>query len=318
MWKKEIVQDACRKFQGDEATLKLLGGFYKNVYEYERNGTPCILKLIPIAAKDRSQLYSELEWISYLRKNGIPIPEQVLSANSQAVETIIKLPLPFCIVSFKKGKGEKINTSSPDAWNPRLLRLIGKIMGKIHSLSTRFHAGETVPFFEEWNEGEVFYRDLSYIEGWITDLFNVFRQKINTLPQTEQSYGLIHNDFQPGGFLVDSNDNITLYDFSHVKYHFFTYDIATFLFHALESVPKEVQNTYKHLFLNAFMEGYILEHHLEKGWQEQIDLFLEYRNLFLYIYLMTSVPPEKLDNQKKEQLNLLKKRLVRFRAALTM
>lgn len=318
MWKKEIVQDACRKFQGDEATLELLGGFYKNVYQYKRGKTPCILKLIPIAAKDRSQVYSELEWVSYLRTNGIPIPEQIMSASGQAVETIIKLPLPFCIVSFKKEKGEKINASNPDAWNPRLLRRIGQTMGKMHSLSNRFHARETVPFFEEWNEGEVFYRDLSYIDGWITDLFNVFRQKINAFPQTEQSYGLIHNDFQSGGFLLDPNDNVILYDFSHVKYHYFTYDIATLLFHALESVPKEDQTTYKHLFLNALMEGYILEHQLEEGWREQIDLFLEYRNLFLYIYLMTSVPPEKLDDQKKEQLSLLKKQLTKSRAVLTM
>lgn len=318
MWKKEFVQDACRKFQGDEATLKLLGGFYKNVYQYRRGKTPCILKLIPIAAKDRSQLYSELEWVSYLRANGIPIPEQILSASGQAVETIIKLPLPFCIVSFKKEKGEKINTSNPDVWNPRLLRRIGQTMGKFHSLSNRFHARETVPFFEEWNEGDVFYRDLSYIDDWVTDLFNVFRQKINALPQTEQSYGLIHNDFQPGGFLLDPNDNVILFDFSHVKYHYFTYDIATFLFHALESVPKDDQTTYKHLFLNALMEGYILEHQLGEGWREQIDLFLEYRNIFLYIYLMTCVPPEKLDDQKKGQLSQLKKQLTKFRTVLTM
>ncbi len=318
MWKKEIVQDACRKFQGDEATLKLLGGFYKNVYQYKRNGTPCILKLIPIAAKDRSQLYSELEWISYLRNNGIPIPEQILSASGQAVETIIKLPLPFCIISFKKEKGEKINTSNPDNLNPRLLRRIGQTMGKMHSLSSLFHARETVPFFEEWNEGEVFYRDLSYIDGWITDLFNVFRQKINTFPQTEQSYGLIHNDFQPGGLLLDSNNNVVLFDFSHVKYHYFTYDIATFLFHALESVSEEELSTYKYLFLNAFMEGYTVEHQLEEGWQKQIDFFLEYRNLFSYIYLMTSIPPEKLDEKKQKQLKLFKKQLTRSRAVLAM
>ncbi|MGA8942512.1 MAG: phosphotransferase [Thermoactinomyces sp.] len=318
MWKKEIVQDACRKFQGDETTLELLGGFYKNVYQYKRSGTPCILKLIPVAAKDRSQLYSELEWVSYLRQNGIPIPDQILSGNGQAVETIVKLPLPFCIVSFKKEEGKKINTSNPDVWNPRLLRRIGQILGKMHSLSARFHARETVPLFEEWDEGEIFYRDVSCIDGWISDLFNVFRQKIKTFPQTEQSYGLIHNDFQPGSFLVDANDNVIIYDFSNVKYHYFTYDIATFLFHALESVPKEDQTTYKHLFLNTLMEGYFLEHHLEDGWQKQIDIFLEYRGLFLYIYLMTSVPPEKLDDTKKEQLNRLKKQLVRFRAVLTM
>lgn len=313
MWKKEIVQKACRKFQGNEESLRFLGGFYENIYEYERDGELFILKLIPIAKKDANQLDLELQWISYLRSNGVWVPEQIMSANGRPIETIIELPIPCCIISYKKEKGEKINASNPYAWNPRLLRRIGQTMGKIHSLSSRFTKRAAIPSYEEWNEGEIFYRDYSFVDGWIADRFSLFMQKIHTFPKTDQSYGLIHNDFQPGGFLVNQHDRVILFDFKHIKYHYFTYEIATLLFHALESFPEKDHESLKDSFLNSLMEGYFLEHHLEDSWREQVDFFLEYRLFFLYISLLTLIPTEKLSHKQKEQLLFLKKRLEKRR-----
>jgi Ser/Thr protein kinase RdoA (MazF antagonist) len=309
MWKKEIVQEACRKFQGNADSLRFLGGFHQNVYEYERDGERFILKLIPVAQKDESQLNLELQWISYLRSNGVRLPEPVLSENGRPVETIIRLPIPCCIISYKKEKGEKIHASDPYVWNPRLLRRIGQTMGKIHSLSSRFSQRADIPAYEEWNEGEIFYRDFSFVDGWIADRFSLFLQKVRSFPRNSQSYGLIHNDFQPGGFLVDPHDQVILFDFKHIKYHFFTYEIATLLFHALEGFPEKNHETLKDSFIHSLMEGYFLEHHLEDGWQEQVDFFLEYRLFFLYISLLTLIPTEKLNHWQKEQLVRLKSRL---------
>ena len=79
MWKKEIVKEACRKFEGDESSIRLIGGKYQHVFEFTRNNEPCILKLFPIAVKDQKILELELHWMSYLRDKKMKIPKTIPS-----------------------------------------------------------------------------------------------------------------------------------------------------------------------------------------------------------------------------------------------
>jgi Ser/Thr protein kinase RdoA (MazF antagonist) len=315
MWKKEIVEEACQRFQGTENSLRFLGGFYQNVYEYKRHGETCILKLIPMATKDKKQLHFEFEWVSYLRANGIPIPKPILSSRGQMVETIIRLPVPCCVFSFEKANGQKVNPSGME-WSPRLFRRWGKVMGKMHFLSKHFADRASTPFFEEWNEGEIFHRDLSFVEGRIVDRFILFLQKISTFPKSPDTYGLIHNNLHQQNFLVDPTGNMILYDFSKVKYHFYTYDIAIALFHAMQTVPEPEQAQFKEWFLPPFMEGYLLEHKLDKSWREQVEFFLEYRQIFYYLYLMSYYSRDQIDKQTKQTLESLQSRLSIGKTAL--
>lgn len=299
MWRAEIVKEACRRFKGTESSLRLLGGFYENVFEYERDGEACVLKLIPIAGKDRDLVYSEYQWVSYLRQQGINIPRQVLSTRGQTVEVIQRLPVPCCVISFKKASGKFVDEQNPAEWNAFLFRRWGQVMGKMHALSGQFHQRENVPLFEEWNEGEIFHRDLSFAEGAILDRWSTFVEKIETFPKNRRSYGLIHNDLHQRNFLLQGNGDFVLFDFDDVKYHWFTYDIAIALYHALTAVSSGKKENFKEQFLEAFMSGYLLEHQLEDGWKEQVNFFLEYRFIFSYLYLMTYLKDQASESLKK-------------------
>lgn len=309
MWKKEIIEEACQKFQGTIRSLQLLGGFYDHVYEFERNGEACVLKLYPIASKDKSQLLSELKWVSFVRSNGIETPRPILSMRGQTVETIIQLPIPCCIISTRKASGKKADPSMTE-WNARLFRRWGQWMGKLHSLSPKFHEREWNPVFGDWNEGEIFHRDLTFIDRFIADRWVLLLNKIEAFPKTPQTFGLIHNDFTQNGFFITGSGNIMLYDFSKVKYHWFTYDIAVALYHALETVPEEEQENFKELFMQSFMEGYQLEHTLSDDWWEQVELFLEYRRLFLYLYLMSYLDMGRAKPETIQYVNKLKRLLL--------
>ncbi|MBA4495588.1 phosphotransferase enzyme family protein [Paenactinomyces guangxiensis] len=316
MWKEELVKEACRKFQGTESSLKWIGGFYENVYEYERDGETCVLKLIPIATKDRNLVYSELQWVNYLRTQGINIPKPVLSTRGQMVEMIRDLPVPCCIISFKKAPGKFVDEQNPSEWNPILFRKWGQVMGKMHAQSRNFHRRQSVPPFEEWNEGEIYHRDLSFAEEAILDRWSDSLEHIKTFSRSNRSYGLIHNDLHQRNFFINGNGELILFDFNDVKYHWFTYDIAIAVYHALKPVPSGEKRGFKEQFLEAFMSGYLHEHQLEKNWKEQVDFFLEFRLLFSYLYLMTYLDPEKASEETRQSLLQTKEKLVKGESVL--
>jgi Ser/Thr protein kinase RdoA (MazF antagonist) len=309
MWKKEIVEEACRRFKGTESTLKFVGGRDHSIYEYERDGEACFLQLVPIASKDKNQLYSEMQWVSYLRRGGVPIPKQILSTRGQTVETIVRLPFPCCVFSFEKPVGRKVNPANNSEWNPVLFRRWGETMGKIHSLSKRFMERSDVPCFEDWNEGEIYHRDFSFIEGRLVDRFISYMQKIASFPKTKNSYGIIHNDFHHENFLVGPTKEVIPTNFHRVKFHFYTYDIAIAVYHVLSTAPEDQQDEWKARFLSPFMEGYFLENHLEDGWREQVDFFVEFRGLFYYLYLMTTLISDPLDEKVKKTFAHLEEQL---------
>lgn len=308
MWKIETVKEACRRFKGSTRSLKLLGGFYQNIYEFERDGELCVLQLTPLAKKDREVVYAELQWVSFLRSSGIPIPKQVLSTRGQSVESIIKLPIPCCVTSFKKATGKPISPQDPAIWNGHFFRRWGQLMGKMHALSQTFQHHEPFTLYEEWDEGEIFHRDLSFFDPKIYEKFILYLDQIGRLPKTKRSYGLIHNDLRYKNLLTQPNGELTLYNFSQVKYHWYTYDIAIALFDALETVIDEHKNEFKERFLTHFIAGYQTEYSLEDDWREQVELFLKYRLVFSYLYEM-SFQYNLSDSITKKRLHGLREQL---------
>ncbi|MFC7441591.1 phosphotransferase enzyme family protein [Laceyella putida] len=312
MWKKELVEEACRRFKGTVESLKPLGGFYRNVFEYERDGEACVLKLMPIATKDKSQLHSELKWVNFLRSHGIAIPKQILSTRGQSIETIIELPIPCCAISFRKGVGKLLKATSINDWSPYVLRRMGQVMGKMHSISQRFLQQEQTTTFEEWDEGEIYYRDWSFIDRSIADRWSAMMQRVYQFPKSSRSYGLINNDFHHESILISSTGNPIVVDFNRVKYHWFTYDIAIVLFHALETIPEAEHEAFKQLFSQEFMSGYFLENILEDDWREQLDFFVEFRLYFVYLHLMIHLDRDFITDHQEERIKRYKERMDRL------
>lgn len=278
MWKKEIVQEACRKFEGEESSIRLVGGKYKHVFEFTRYDEPCILKLFPIAMKDQKILEYELHWMSYLRDKKLKVPESIPSVNGNRIELIPILPLPFCAVAFHKAEGEKIDINKAIYGNNHFFRLYGQLLGKLHFLSRR--SPNEYPLFDQWNEGEIYQIDFSLVDNHLLRKWFMYIDQIESFQKTENSYGLIHNDLHLNNFLMNKNKEFILYDFSKIKYHFYTYDIAITITHIIEKYEPEDRKQFLEHCLLAFMEGYLSESSLEEGWEEQIQFFLEFYELF--------------------------------------
>lgn len=281
MWNKNIVKEACRRFEGDEGSIKLLGGTCKHVFEYTRHNESCILKLFPLASRDQKLIRLELDWMSYLRDKGIPIPEVILSNSGNDIETLPVLPIPFCAVSFKKARGEKIDIKKSIFGNNHFFRLYGQLLGKLHFLSRR--SPQEYTLFDQWNEGEIYHCDFSLIDDYLLKKWNMHLEQIASFDKTQNSYGLIHNDLHLNNFLITDKKEFILYDFSKVKYHWYTYDIAVTIFHIINHFQPEDKEQFLEHCLLSFMEGYLAESSLDDGWEGQIQFFLDFYELFYLI-----------------------------------
>lgn len=309
MWKKEILDEAVIQFSGDPESIQLLGGLHHNVYQFERKGKTAILKLIPFATKDRNLVHSELKWLSFLRKNGIRVPKSIRSRNGKVIEVINRLPVPTCVISFEKAEGITVEENLKELWNADFFRKWGQTMGRLHSLTKKFQKNHPELIFEEWNEGEIFYRDFSFIDPEIQRVWVKCINKIPTFEKNEETYGIIHNSFHHQNFLVTSTGDFILFNLNHCKYHWYTYDIAISLYHALELVPRRDQPNFVRMFLDVFAEGYQKEKVLSPNWQEQVFFFTMYRQLIMNltqaIYRQGGVMTEEQRAELLEEKRLL-------------
>lgn len=298
-WKQDIIEEAVQRFQGAKSSVRQIGGRYKNVFLYERGGQECILKLIPFATKDTNLLRSELEWMRFLSKHGIDIPKAIHSTNGQTIEVIRRLPVPCCAISFQKADGYHITKFFDLYWNEIFFSRWGKLMGMMHSLTPQFQTHQIDLIFEEWNEGELFYRDLSHLPRLLHDRWVQMLDQLSQMPKTEESYGIIHNSLHPDHFHVTSQGSIILFQFNKAKYHWYLYDIAVTLHHALSYT--EDSEDFTEWFLSSFTKGYIKHKSLPENWKEQLRFFLKYHRLYEEIYEFIFPPTPESTEEEEDQ-----------------
>ncbi|HHX63740.1 MAG TPA: phosphotransferase, partial [Chloroflexi bacterium] len=190
----------------------------------------------------------------------------------------------LAVMAFDRAPGRHVDAGNPAVWNGALYRNWGRTMGRMHALSRRYTLrpdtalpdwrGE-MTWFAEWCDDDAV-RD-RWIELW---------RYLETLPRTDDCFGLIHNDLHPANFVVDDDGQITVLDFDGCNRHWFATDIGIALYHALWASAgrdRRSREEYAAEFLRCFMAGYSEENILDAVWIERLPHFLKYRQILLWI-----------------------------------
>ncbi|RSK57910.1 MULTISPECIES: phosphotransferase enzyme family protein [Bacillus] len=139
----------------------------------------------------------------------------------------------------------------------------------------------------EWNEGRVFSGFPESAGQHVYDKWISFINELQQLPKDKDLYGLIHNDLHQKNFYING-DKIILFDFGDCEHNWFVYDIAISLYHAIQLIPeteKERREKFALNFLDAFLTGYNQENNLDKSWLSRLQFFLNYRQVYSFVYL---------------------------------
>lgn len=290
-----ILSEAAHCFGLELANLRPLGGMEGLALEYKRGDQAFVLKVTPKDAANPdqiSQLEAKIKFVRYLAENGVRVAEPLTSPGGNWVEIVKKEDTHYLVSSATKAEGVHVSLYDPTHSDPDFFQAWGKVNGQMHRLAKTYptwqkdhpQGGAPSPVMDWRQEHEFFCNwcpDEQVRQKWVQ-----LGDQIAALPQTRETYGLIHNDLHPWNFLVDQRGQITVIDFDVCSYHFFVKDIAIGLFFAnWNGNPGRGQSkdAYLTTFLQNYMGGYATENNLDDFWFAKLPLFLKHHQILLFI-----------------------------------
>ncbi len=286
-----ILTSAAKEF--DAVTVVKVGGFENFIYQFEKNSCQYILRIAHSSRRPINLVLAELDWIEYLYEHSVPVARPIKNTSGEfASEIDDGQGGSFVVAAFEKASGGHIGN---DQMTEPILRHWGEVIGKMQKATANYKPVSEKRKRQRWDEEVLPLVDyLPENDRELRQLFLSAVQSIQALPETRDSFGLIHSDAHSGNFFVD-NGKITLFDFDDSVYMGYAHDIAMPLFY--EAVVPPAGNTsedYGKYFWQAFMEGYTKENTLTSDTIATVPLYLKMREILLYTVVLRSLNPTNL------------------------
>lgn len=300
-----ILDQGAQKFGRGSYSLQSLGGFSENVYEYiGEDGHRFIMKFLDASKYNKASVIRELTWMAYLAENGLHIAGSIKSRDGLLIEEVSHGTKHYYVIALAKASGKPL-TDLESGFD--VIEQWGRGMGKMHAL------GKSNPnslvhrmSFPQWNEGLIFTGTFPEAAGEKVHVrWNEYMSILESFPKDRDSYGIIHNDLHHNNFHVNHGE-IIFFDFGDAGYHWFAYDIAIAIYHAVQTIPKERKAEFSIRFIDSFMNGYLKENTLSEDWIKRIPFFMDYRNTYSFIYFSKFVNESEMDERTKNYLLKMK------------
>lgn len=259
--------------------------------------------------KSYEEQNEEVQWISFLKKQGVGVPSAVPSLEGKLVETG-NFPQEKLVVLFRAAKGIHLPRSG---WNAEIFKELGREIGKMHRITSQYELQNEFKFIKNWNENEE-YCFLKYIpkeETIIRELSQRILNEVQQLPINRNTYGLLHGDIWLENVLVADSSDITIIDFQDCEKHYYLYDLVVPIYSALEFSfsGNGNMNDYGQSIAESLFEGYFQEHSFPLEMIEKIPLFFKLKEIFEYNLMHMYWDAEKLSEEQVRILNHYRFRL---------
>jgi Ser/Thr protein kinase RdoA (MazF antagonist) len=177
-----------------------------------------------------STLRGQVDWVNFLAAHGAPVSRPVPSQRGVLVEQLPINDTFVSVVCYAHLPGEQpdVPTLTAEQW-----QTWGQVLGRLQALSAQYTPAQQHGRIEPWDAGML--RDRQAIpadQTLVLEKFDGLLRSLYALPKDQQSYGVIHGDFQAINLLVDKGV-FWVIDFDACEYNWFIADIATSLYFAL-------------------------------------------------------------------------------------
>lgn len=285
LFSQEVLYEAALRYKADASDAKKLGDFENYVYEVTRDGKPYILRLTHSSHRSKMEVEGELKWINYLNGKGINVSLVHESVHGELVEVVTVDDSHFFVCLFDKAPGSSVKMNDLE-FGPELFEKWGAVTARMHLVTEEYDASETIR--PRWDED-----DLIELEKYINPIEDAAiiegnRQLVSSLqqlPETKDSFGLIHSDIHTGNFFYHEGD-IHVFDFDDSMYFFFASDVAIPLYYTIWGKHRgeslKTRSTFGKELLTHFLKGYVSVRMIPREWIERLPLFLKLRDYTLY------------------------------------
>jgi Putative homoserine kinase type II (protein kinase fold) len=253
---------------------KITKGYSLNeIYEVTVDGIAYILRSSKYSIKKKEHIEFELNWMNYLSAEISEIVKPIPSLNDNLFEVVDN---EYILCLFEKAE------SNPYEFNESLFFDMGTIIGNMHRLTKEYSGNIVQPKFEWYNGWTTWPEYNIVVDEEIQLHINRLKRELQSLPKSNDNYGIIHEDIHTGNFFV-KNGKIKLFDFDDCQFNWYICDIATSLYQITQhKLPYYLTNTnerndFAEFFLKPFFKGYFEANNLDKYWLLKINLFINYR-----------------------------------------
>ncbi|ANE48397.1 hypothetical protein SY83_21320 [Paenibacillus swuensis] len=316
---EHILNEAASRFGLTRGSWSKLGDFENYVYEADRQNTPTILRLTHSSHRSLAEVISELDWIAFLSSSGMEneIAGFIPSLNGLSAEKIQAGSSYFIACLFHKAPGVRPDPNNPAQYNTHLFKTWGAVTGRMHRIS-QLYSPETngVQPRLAWDEDVMITGAGAFIPAEdiiVGERLQMLISKLRDLPQVAGSYGLIHSDIHSGNFFTDEG-RITVFDFDDAMNTWFIHDVAIPLYYSVSrGAPAnygEDRSAFARVYFKAFWEGYSEEFTLSPAWLDVLPLFLQLRDIILYLVLRKKRDVESMPERLKTWYTEIRERII--------
>ncbi len=267
-----IGAQMIKLWEHDNEPVKLWRVSANFIYTFKQNGKEMILRIVPNSERSIKLVQAELDFMAYLREQGLPILEPHLSINSNNIETTENENGIFHAVVYNKAPGKWIEF---EELNENQWLEIGRMMARVHTASLKFQPHPKRKR-RTWKEDiQITIDKMPENDSELVTIIRHLESIIENYPKGEY-YGLIHYDFCYDNILWDNGSYIII-DFDDAAYYPFVADIA-FGIDDIRDLEEQKRNN----ILNWFSKGYTEVKKLPENWQEQMELFFDLEDILKY------------------------------------
>lgn len=298
-----VLDLGANRFGQGSYSLQLLGGFDQNVFEYVgEDGHRFVIKFLDAAKYRKASIIRELTWMAYLTEQGLNLAESIRSTQDLLIEEVTHDSKQYYVIAFTKAPGSPLTNL---AANYAMIKQWGRGMGRMHKLGKKDSNADLLVHrmaFPQWNDHVMFTDTFPETAGeQVHTQWKKYLKELDSLPQDQEGYGIVHNDLHHNNFHVHDG-KIIFFDFGDVSYHWFAYDIAIAIYHAVQTVPESGKAEFIARFFDSFLSGYLQENTLSEEWIQRIPLFIDFRNIYSYVYFTKFVNWNEMNERTRNYL----------------
>jgi Ser/Thr protein kinase RdoA (MazF antagonist) len=300
----QVAKEILRNWEHDGGSLNFWRGSANYVYFFTNKDEKYWLRFSKKDENSLEQIKGEIEYLMYLKNNGHPSVYPIKSYNDNYVEVVeFELETYYAVV-FNKAEG--VNLELDDMTEVQF-ESWGKSLAALHNLSKAFKPKEYVR--NSWKEILEFTR---YIlsnfpnERSAIEELNRMEKWLKSLPISEESYGLIHYDFQLDNvFYKEQSNEFYVIDFDSSMYHWYVMDIVCALGDLQDLEDSKAENGLKY-----FLKGYCSINNIKEEDITLMPKFQRFDNLVTFAKLLRSLQDSDF-SQEPNWLQRLRPRLLR-------
>jgi Ser/Thr protein kinase RdoA (MazF antagonist) len=298
----QILRDAARRYGiSAEQVRPLSGGHFSHVYEFIRDNERRVLRIIPPNEDiDGDSLRGVLAWMDFLATNRMSVPRPIPSDEGKLVEIVERDAGSYAVVAFEEVLGTLVEKLAPEQWSAEQYGRLGSTVGRMHAIAKSYEPIHSALRRPKWDDSGNCFNPMGLLDESQAAILQRRREvldHVETLPKSEDSYGLIHADLHFGNVIMDETSGaITIIDFDDCCYGWYAMDIAMTLFDMMVVRDPADRDAFALEFLDALLDGYRKENPMDSYWIGQLPHFLKLLEIGVYSQVYRDCDPGDSDS----------------------